>query len=130
MQSNIKSETSGEPSTKQTMTKRNQYLKIVEWSNEDQCFIGRVPGLTLGGVHGDNERAVYEELCGLVDEWVDIHARDGVAPPPPTSGKHYSGKFNLRVGSDLHQILAIESMKVGESLNSYCVKILKNEVGL
>ena len=50
------------------MKKRNQYLKVVEWSEEDQCFIGRVPGLALGGVHGKNEGKVYERLGTLVDE--------------------------------------------------------------
>ncbi len=112
------------------MKKRNQYLKVIEWSEEDQCFIGRVPGLALGGVHGKNEAKVYEKLCDLVDEWVKIYEEDGAPLPPPTSGKRYSGKFNLRVGEELHERLAIESLKVSESLNSYCVKVLKDEVGL
>ncbi len=111
------------------MNKRNQYLKVVEWSDEDQCFIGRVPGLALGGIHGKNEKRVYEQLCDLVDEWIKIYKEEGDALPSPTAGKHYSGKFNLRVGEELHERLAIESMKVSESLNSYCVKALKDKVG-
>lgn len=76
-------------------------------------------------------RKLYtKNLCKLVDEWVEIYERDGEPLPPATAGKEYSGKFNLRVGEDLHKRLAIESMKVSESLNSYCVKVLKNEVGL
>ena len=111
--------------------KRNQYLKIVEWSDEDRCFIGRVPGLlALGGIHGTDEQKVYKELGNLVDEWIEIYGQDNVPLPPATAGKQYSGKFNLRVGEQLHERLAIESMKVSESLNSYCVKVLKNEVGL
>ena len=110
------------------MKKSNQYLKIVEWSEEDQCFIGRVPGLALGGIHGQNEKKVYEKLCDLVDEWIEIHSEDNVPLPPATGGKRYSGKFNLRCGEELHEKLAIESMKVSESLNSYCVKVLKQEV--
>jgi predicted HicB family RNase H-like nuclease len=43
--------------------------------------------------------------------------------------KQYSGKFNLRVGEELHEKLVIESMKVSESLNSYCVKVLNRKVG-
>lgn len=43
------------------MKNRNRYLKVVEWSEEDDCFVGRVPGLALGGVHGKNEKAVYEK---------------------------------------------------------------------
>ncbi len=112
------------------MKKSNQYLKLVEWSDEDQCFIGRVPGLALGGVHGKNEKRVYERLCKLVDEWVKIYEEEGAPLPNATAGRQYSGKFNLRVGEELHERLAIESMKVSESLNSYCVKILKDEIGL
>ncbi|MCH7981763.1 MAG: toxin-antitoxin system HicB family antitoxin [Proteobacteria bacterium] len=111
------------------MKKRNQYLKVVEWSEEDQCFIGRVPGLALGGVHGKNEKRVYEKLCDLVDEWIEIYGEDNTPLPPATAGKQYSGKFNLRVGEELHERLVIESMKVSESLNSYCVKVLSNKVG-
>ena len=48
--------------------------------------------------------------------------------PAATAGKQYSGKFNLRVGEQLHEQLAIESIKVGESLNSYCVRVLRDEV--
>ena len=112
------------------MKKRNRYLKVVEWSEEDQCFIGRVPRLALGGAHGKNEKKVYEKLCNLVDEWIEIYGEDHAPLPAPTAGKNYSGKFNLRVGEELHKRLAIESMKVSESLNSYCVKVLKDEVGL
>jgi predicted HicB family RNase H-like nuclease len=112
------------------MKKRNQYLRVVEWSEEDQCFIGRVPGLTLGGVHGKNEAKVYEKLGALIDEWIEIHETDGAPLPPATAGRKYSGRFNIRVGSALHERLAIESLKESESLNSYCVKVLKDEVGL
>ncbi len=111
------------------MKKSDQYLKIVEWSEEDQCYIGRVPGLAYGGVHGKNEKKVYEELCDVVDEWIKIYEEEGTPLPPATAGKSYSGKFNLRVGEELHERLVIESMKVSESLNTYCVKVLRKDVG-
>ena len=112
------------------MKKSDLYLKIVEWSDEDQCYVGRAPGLTFGGVHGDDEKKVYEELCLVVEEVVQIIEEDGDPLPPPTAGKRYSGKFNLRVGEELHERLALESMKANDSLNSYCVKVLKKGVGL
>ena len=111
------------------MTNKNKnYLKIVEWSEEDQCYIGRVPGLTLGGVHGKNEVLVYKKLGTLVDEWIKVHEDDNSSLPIPTAGRTYSGKFNIRVGELLHEQLTIESLKVSESLNTYCVKVLKNGV--
>lgn len=112
------------------MKKSRRYLKIVEWSDEDKCYVGRIPGLTLGGIHGKNEARVYEELCELADEWVRIYEEDGAPLPPATAGRKYSGKFNLRVGEELHERLAIESLKVSESLNTYCVNVLKDDVGL
>jgi len=46
-----------------------------------------------------NEKKVYGKLCDLVEEWIEIYGEDDKPLPPATAGKHYSGKFNLRVGS-------------------------------
>lgn len=108
----------------------DHYLKLVYWSVEDQCYIGRSPGLFHGGVHGDNEQLVFKELVEVIDEWVDTYEKEGMKLPPPTANKSYSGKFNLRVGEELHELLALESLKVSESLNTYVVKALKKELGL
>ena len=50
------------------MTEGARYVKIVEWSDEDHCFVGSCPGLFYGGCHGDDEKAVFAELCDIVDE--------------------------------------------------------------
>ena len=107
------------------MKASDHYLKIVEWSEADACYVGTCPGLMLGGVHGDDEPAVYAELCQAVEEWVRIYAADGEPLPAPTAGREYSGKFLLRTGSDLHKELAVQALSVGESLNSYCVNALR-----
>ena len=109
------------------MKKGNRYLKIVEWSDEDQCYIGRAPGVILGGVHGQDETKVYAELCTAVEEWIQIQEADGDPLPPKTASKAYSGKFNLRVGKALHERLAIAALKADQSLNSFCVKVLEKE---
>ena len=107
------------------MKPTDRYLKIVEWSEEDQCYVGTCPGLMLGGVHGDNEAAVYAELCTAVEEWIRIHEEDEDPLPPPTAGRDYSGKFVVRVGKELHKKLAIQAVREGVSLNSYCVRRLR-----
>lgn len=38
-----------------------KYVKIVEWSEEDQCYVGSAPGLIFGGCHGTDEKAVFDE---------------------------------------------------------------------
>jgi len=112
------------------MKASDQYLKIVEWSEEDQCYVGTCPGLMLGGVHGDNEVKVYKELCQAVEEWIEIYQKDGEPLPAATAGKQYSGKFVVRVGKDLHKALAVEALRHGESLNSYCMHLLREERAL
>lgn len=107
------------------MKTSDKYLKLVEWSEEDGCYVGTCPGLMLGGVHGTNEAAVYAELCDVVDEWIRIYERDGAALPEPTAGKAYSGRFLLRPGKELHKELAVHALRVGESLNTYCVDLLR-----
>ena len=112
------------------MKKSDRYLKIVEWSDEDNCYIGRAPGLMLGGVHGNDEAKVYKQLCEAVEEWIEIYENDGDPLPTATAKKEYSGKFNLRVGKELHEQIAINALKRGESLNKFCVETIKKEIGL
>ena len=49
-----------------------RYVKIVEWSDEDQCYVGSAPGLVYGGCHGLDERAVFAELCEVVEEAIEL----------------------------------------------------------
>ncbi|MDQ3011465.1 MAG: hypothetical protein M3X11_12265 [Acidobacteriota bacterium] len=72
------------------MKESNRYVKIVEWSEEDQCFVGSCPGLFYGGCHGEDEREVFAELCQIVDEMIELYKEDGKALPPPTSGRDYA----------------------------------------
>ena len=110
------------------MRSAKDYIRLVEWSDEDGGYIGRSPGLFLGGVHGDDEEQVYRDLVIAIEDTVECAERDGYDLPPPTAAKSYSGKFNLRVGSELHELLALEALKVSESLNTYVVKSLKETV--
>lgn len=70
-----------------------RYVKIVEWSEEDQCYVGSAPGLLYGGCHGDDERAVFEELSQIVEETVSLYVREGRSLPPATSGRDYANKM-------------------------------------
>ena len=70
-----------------TMSDADRYLKVVEWSEEDQCYIGSCPGLIYGGCHGSDQQAVFAELCEIVDEVIEIYHQDGRPLPPPTAGK-------------------------------------------
>jgi len=70
-----------------TVPESARYAKIVEWSDEDQCYVGSSPGLLYGGCHGDDERAVFDELCVIVDETIALYHQDGKPLPPPTASR-------------------------------------------
>ena len=105
-------------------TLADRYLKTVEWSEEDQCYIGRCPGLMLGGVHGIDEVSVYKELCEAVDEWIQIHQEDNIPLPEATAATTFSGELLLKVGEAIHRKLAIRALQHGESLEHYCTNLL------
>ena len=70
-----------------------KYVKIVEWSGEDQCYVGSAPGLIYGGCHGSDEKVVFEELCRIVEEAIELYRVDGKPLPPSTSGRDYANKL-------------------------------------
>ena len=70
-----------------------KYVKIVEWSEEDQCYVGSAPGLIFGGCHGSDEKKVFDELCRIVDEAIELYRKDGKPLPTPTSGRDFATKM-------------------------------------
>ena len=75
------------------MKESARYVKIVEWSDADQRYVGSCPGLFYGGCHGANEQEVFNELCQLVEETIALYEKEGRPLPPPTSGKDYANKM-------------------------------------
>ena len=95
----------------------DKYLKIVEWSDEDNCYIGTSPGLFDGGVHGQDETAVFKELCEVIEDTISIMKKSGKPLPKATTNKNFSGKIALRITPELHKAVAIKAMQEGESIN-------------
>jgi len=71
------------------MSEGDRYVKIVEWSDQDGCFIGSCPELFYGGCHGEDPRLVFDELCQIVEETIALYEQDGKALPKPLSGKDF-----------------------------------------
>lgn len=71
------------------MSKGDKYVKLVEWSDEDGCFIGSCPELFYGGCHGSDAKAVFAELCDLIEETIRIYERENRQLPEPMSGREF-----------------------------------------
>lgn len=75
------------------MKDSDRYVKVVEWSEEDKCYVGTAPGLVLGGCHGPDERQVFDELCRVVEEAIATYRADGRPLPPPTAGRELATRL-------------------------------------
>lgn len=101
-----------------------RYSFRVTWSAQDEEFVATcVEFPSLSWLAGTPEAALTG-LRGLVDEVVaDMRDADEEIPEP-LSTRHYSGKFQLRLGEDLHRRLAIEAAEQHLSLNQYVTRKL------
>jgi predicted RNase H-like HicB family nuclease len=71
------------------MSKGDKYLKIIEWSDEDGCFIGSCPELFYGGCHGSEPKSVFAELCEIIEETILLYEQDGKSLPVAMSGRDF-----------------------------------------
>ncbi|MBF0202764.1 MAG: pilus assembly protein HicB [Desulfamplus sp.] len=52
------------------MNSIDKYHKWVDWSEEDQVYIGKCPDL-ITGIHGDDPLQVYKDICDVVEEVIN-----------------------------------------------------------
>ena len=61
----------------------DQYHKWVEWSEEDQTYIGKCPDL-ITGIHGNDSVRLYEELCETLESVIQHFQQEKRTLPPPS----------------------------------------------
>lgn len=106
--------------------KRNEleykgYSGSVEWSEDDQTFYGKVNGI-WGHFHyeGKTITELKKDFHDLIDEYLKECKEKGVEPKKP-----YSGSFNVRIASEIHQLAAEKAQEKGISLNRLVSDALK-----
>ena len=110
--------------TREKKATGREYLRVVEWSPEDRCFVGSAPPLVGRCCHGATEANVLRQLKRIVDDWIRLADKEGVALPSAGRTGKYSGRFLLRVPAPVHQALALKAQAAGKSLNAYCAEKL------
>lgn len=112
------------PTPAQITKVARRYLKIVEWSDEDQCYVGSAPPLVGQSCHGQSEAAVLAQLHTIVEEWVGILLTEGKPLPAATTKRTFSGKFVVRLSPEVHRKVALKAMARGDSLNQFVIDTL------
>jgi predicted HicB family RNase H-like nuclease len=112
------------PTTTQVKETAKKFLKIVEWSDEDRCYVGSAPPLIGQCCHGKTEAAVLAQLQTIVEEWTENLIADGKPLPPGTASRKFSGKFVVRISPEIHRKIALKAMAHGDSLNQFVSEAL------
>jgi predicted HicB family RNase H-like nuclease len=102
------------------------YTYRVTWSIEDNEFVATCLEFPSLSWLADTQEGALRGLRDLVSEVVDDLRHNEEPAPEPLSSRIYSGKFNLRVGEQLHRRLAMEAAAENLSLNQYVVRRLTN----
>lgn len=108
----MRSSRSGQP-------KPEDYQIVLEWSDEDACYIATLPAWQNVRTHGSTiaaaTKSAYEVLAMLIANAIERRE------PLPHVQRAFSGKLNLRLPQSLHARLAREAEREGVSLNQLIV---------
>jgi predicted HicB family RNase H-like nuclease len=111
-----------------TLQQANRYTYRLAWSEKDDEFIATVVEFpSLSWISESREKAL-KGLTSLVEEVILDMTREGEEIPEPWDERKFSGKFNLRLGPELHKNVALRAAERGESINTYVVKQLNSQV--
>ncbi|HEY8720846.1 type II toxin-antitoxin system HicB family antitoxin [Pengzhenrongella sp.] len=103
-----------------------RYTYRVTWSAEDGEYVATCPEFPSLSWLAITQEDALRGLRDLIAEVVhDLHDSEELVPEP-LSSRTYSGKFNLRVGEQLHRRLAMQAAEEHLSLNQYLVRRLTN----
>lgn len=102
----------------------DKYSYAVTWSEPDDAYIGRVAEFPSLAAHGDTLEGALREIETVVGHVIEDLEASGEPIPEPLSMRHYSGRFNVRIASDLHRALALEASREGVSLNQLVIQKL------
>lgn len=105
------------------MTVEGYHAKI-EYDEELDLFRGEILGLSGGAdFYGKNPKELRTEFKKSLQVFLEVCTEKGLEPR-----RHFSGKFNLRISSELHERLAIEAQAQGKSINTLAQEALQDRV--
>lgn len=97
------------------------YTGAVEFDPELRLFTGHVVDLRDEiYFEGDSVEALEASMQRAVDHYLDVCSERGEDPERP-----FSGKLNVRLGSELHRAAVIAASAEGESLNNWLVRVVE-----
>jgi predicted HicB family RNase H-like nuclease len=104
----------------------NGYRAVIAYDPEINMFRGEFVGLNGGAdFYATSVDDLRKEGELSLKTFLEMCVEDGVEPR-----KHFSGKFNLRVPSTLHEQLAAQAAAHGMSINAWVVELLSESAAV
>ncbi len=96
-----------------------RYTYLIEYSDEDECFIARCAELSTLAAHGESQEKALSEVKKAAKIALDWLKDEDKELPVPFSLKSYSGEYRLRISPETHREIAIKASLLGVSMNQY-----------
>lgn len=106
-----------------TMTHKG-YAARIEYSDEDQCFVGHIAGINdVVGFHGESVAELRTAFEEAVEDYLLTCEKLNRAPQKPCSGR-----LMLRVPPEIHAAVAAAAEASGKSINQWAAEIFTRAV--
>lgn len=104
-----------------SIMKYKGYWAEVKYSDEDECFFGKIEGLKkdLISFEGENVKELKKDFKDAINSYLDVCKRLKQEPE-----KQCKGSLNVRLGTELHTKAKIKSVELDISIN----ELIKNAV--
>jgi len=100
------------------------YKAKIEYDPDLDQFRGEILGLNgSADFYGKTPASLRKEFKNSLKVFLEVCEEEGINPT-----KDYSGKFNLRIPSELHREIAARATASDKSINQFVSEILKRSV--
>ena len=103
------------------------YFAAVEFDDSADVLHGRIVNsgpYPIATFEATDAKQLRREFERSIDEYLAWCEEDGVEPRKP-----FSGKLNVRLGSELHAAVAAAAAARGMSINAWIVQVLRETAG-
>jgi len=97
--------------------KSDKYTYRVTWSEDDNEYVGLCAEFPSLSWLADTPEKALKGVRKLVADVLFDMAKNDEPIPEAIAGKHFSGKFMVRVPPEVHRKLALQAAESGVSLN-------------
>jgi predicted HicB family RNase H-like nuclease len=97
------------------------YTGVFEYDPELRLFSGHVVDLRDEiYFEGDSVEALEASMSHAIDHYLEVCEARGEEPERP-----FSGKLNVRLGSEVHRAATVAAAAEGESLNAWLARVVE-----